>query len=90
MGNFGLVLDHPEPKVWFNDFGASSLDFVLLAWVRDPATTGLRAFRSELRFAITDAFTANGIEIPFPQRDLHIRSIDPQAADRLRPRPQEG
>jgi len=85
-----LVLDHPEPKVWFNDFGASSLDFVLLAWVRDPATTGLRAFRSELRFAITDAFTANGIEIPFPQRDLHIRSIDPQAADRLHPRPQEG
>jgi small-conductance mechanosensitive channel len=84
-----LVLDHPAPKVWFNDFGASSLDFVLLGWVRDPALTGLRNFRSELRFAITDAFTANGIEIPFPQRDLHIRSVDPTAADRLQPRPQE-
>jgi|GEM_PF-311901 len=88
--NHTIVLDYPPPRVWFNDFGNSSLDFVLLAWVRDPATTGLRAFRSELRFAITDAFTANGIEIPFPQRDLHIRSIAETAADRLTPRAQEG
>jgi small-conductance mechanosensitive channel len=85
-----IVLDYPPPKVWFNDFGNSSLDFVLLAWVRDPATTGLHAFRSELRFAITDAFQEHGIEIPFPQRDLHLRSIDEKAAARLTPRGQEG
>ncbi|MGD2063893.1 MAG: mechanosensitive ion channel [Nitrospirota bacterium] len=84
------VLKDPAPRVWFHNFGDSSLDFVLLAWVYDPASTGLRGLRSELRFAITDAFTANGIEIPFPQRDLHIRSIDETAADRLAPRPQEG
>jgi len=72
-----LVLIAPPPRVWFQDFGASSLDFVLLCWVRNPATTGLRGLRSELRFAITDAFTEAGIEIPFPQRDLHIRSWQP-------------
>jgi len=46
--------------------------------------------RSELRLAITDALTANGIEIPFPQRDLHLRSINPEAAGRVTPQPQEG
>ncbi len=71
------VLTVPPPRIWFQDFGASSLDFVLLCWVRNPATTGLRGLRSELRFAITDAFTKAGIEIPFPQRDLHIRSWQP-------------
>jgi len=75
------VLDVPPPRVWFQDFGASSLDFVLLCWVRNPATTGLRGLRSELRFAITDAFTQAGIEIPFPQRDLHIRSWQPPPAE---------
>ncbi len=68
------VLDTPAPRVWFQDFGDSSLDFVLLCWVRNPASTGLRGLRSDLRFAITDAFDEAGIEIPFPQRDLHIRS----------------
>jgi len=68
------ILTAPPPRVWFQDFGASSLDFVLLCWVRNPATTGLRGLRSELRFAITDAFAEANIEIPFPQRDVHIRT----------------
>jgi len=68
------ILATPPPRVWFQDFGASSLDFELLGWVDDPAATPLRTLRSELRFAIYTALTEANIEIPFPQRDLHIRS----------------
>lgn len=71
------VLTAPPPSVWFQDFGDSSLDFVLLCWVHNPATTGLRGLRSQLRFAIADALAEANIEIPFPQRDLHIRSWQP-------------
>jgi small-conductance mechanosensitive channel len=66
------VLAHPEPQVLFQDFGESSLDFVLLAWLGDPREESPVA--SELRFAIDRAFRAAGIEIPFPQRDLHLRT----------------
>ncbi|RMF84113.1 MAG: mechanosensitive ion channel family protein, partial [Nitrospirae bacterium] len=84
------VLEQPPPKVWFHDFGDSALEFVLLCWVRNPATTGLRGLRSQLRFAITDRFAEAGIEIPFPQRDLHLRSVDPEAARALGPLPATG
>ena len=66
------VLDDPPPQVLFKDFGESSLDFELLAWLNDPREENPAA--SELRFAIDEAFRAEGIEIPFPQRDLHLRS----------------
>jgi potassium efflux system protein len=66
------VLATPEPEVRFDDFGESSLDFSLLVWIADPGEDLRTA--SRLRFAIDAAFRANGIEIPFPQRDVHIRS----------------
>jgi small-conductance mechanosensitive channel len=66
------VLDDPAPQVLFKDFGESSLDFELLAWLADPR--GENPIASELRFSIDHAFRAEGIEIPFPQRDLHLRS----------------
>lgn len=66
------VLDDPVPQVLFRDFGESSLDFELLGWLADPRQENPAT--SELRFAIDRAFRANGIEIPFPQRDLHVRS----------------
>ena len=66
------VLDHPAAQVMFVEFGESSLDFALQAWVADPRDGPPTA--SELRFAIDAAFRAAGIEIPFPQRDLHLRS----------------
>lgn len=72
------VLDDPEPQVMFMDFGESSLDFELLGWLADPRQE--KPVTSELRFAIDAAFRANGIEIPFPQRDLHVRSgLHPEA-----------
>lgn len=66
------VVRFPEPLVTWNDFGASSLDFELRCFLADIGK-GLQV-RTELRFAIYKAFKENGIEFPFPQQDVHIRS----------------
>ena len=68
-----MILRHPPPFVVWMDFGASALQFELRAFVRDIGQ-GLQA-RTELRFAIFKAFREEGIEIPFPQQDVHIRSV---------------
>ncbi|MBD3872295.1 MAG: mechanosensitive ion channel [Acidobacteria bacterium] len=69
------VLDDPEPKAIFTGFGASSLDFELRAW-----TTGdFVAVASDLRVGINRALADAGIEIPFPQQDLHLRTVDDEA-----------
>ncbi|GJL95545.1 MAG: mechanosensitive ion channel protein MscS [Hyphococcus sp.] len=67
-----LIVRYPEAFVVWQGFGDSSLDFELRAFLAD-ISTGLRV-RSELRFAIFKALNENGIEIPFPQRDLHVKS----------------
>lgn len=67
-----VVLAHPEPQVVFRAFGESALEFTLIVWVPDPRDGPPAA--SDLRFAIDRAFREAGIEIPFPQRDLHLRS----------------
>lgn len=68
-----LVAKHPPPSVLFINFGDSSLDFELRAFILD-ADYFLRV-SSELRFAIDKAFRERGIEIPFPQTDLHIKDF---------------
>jgi small-conductance mechanosensitive channel len=67
------VLKAPEPDVIFEEFGESSLNFLLRVWTREY-TTRPYILRSELNFSIKKKFKEHGIEIPFPQRDLHIRS----------------
>jgi small-conductance mechanosensitive channel len=67
------VLKSPKPDVIFEEFGESSLNFLLRVWTREY-TTRPYILRSELNFAIKKKFKEHGIEIPFPQRDLHIRS----------------
>ncbi|MCB1508227.1 MAG: mechanosensitive ion channel family protein [Hyphomicrobiaceae bacterium] len=69
-----LILAEPPPKVFFMDFGASSLDFRLDCYIAD-ISRGLGT-RSDLRYAILRAMRAAGIEIPFPQQDVHLRDID--------------
>lgn len=69
------VLDTPAPTVWFVGFGESSLRFELVAWVRSPDR--IPEITSELNFAIDDTFRQHGVTIPFPQRDLHLRSSIP-------------
>jgi small-conductance mechanosensitive channel len=68
------VMSSPAPWVIFNDFGASSLDFILRFWVRH-VDLGLSAC-SEIRESIDLKFRENGVEIPFPQMDMHVRSGD--------------
>ena len=65
------VLKYPEPYVIFQQFGESSLDFELRCFVKD--TDYFLTAKSELNFAVDKAFRDQGVEIPFPQRDLHIR-----------------
>jgi small-conductance mechanosensitive channel len=71
-GENPMVAKEPPASVQFVDFGDSSLDFVLLCWISEPALQVRVA--SDLRFAIDRAFREEGIEIPFPQRDLHLKS----------------
>jgi len=68
------LLRDPEPRVFFQDFGASSLDFELRAYIGNVDVA--LSTRSDLRFAILKALRAAGIEIPYPQQDLHLRDID--------------
>ena len=62
-----------KPHVWFTEYGDSSINFVLLAWI-DIRKISDNDARSQLYFTIFDNLAKAGIEIPFPQRDLHIRS----------------
>ena len=67
------VIEEPSPKVWFVGFGNSSLDFELLAWIARPPLR--KQVLSDLNYAIDDAFRQHNVTIPFPQRDLHLRSL---------------
>jgi small-conductance mechanosensitive channel len=66
------ALKEPPPSVRFVEFGDSALNFELRVWSVDMVSRP-GALRSELNFAIWDKFKQHGIEIPFPQRDLHIK-----------------
>jgi potassium efflux system protein len=67
------VLHDPEPSVFLNKFGDSSIDFELVVWSSEMSHRPSR-FKSDLNFAIEKKLREAGIDIPFPQRDLHIRS----------------
>ncbi len=77
----GKVLKKPAPEVQFKNFGDSSLDFELLVWIDDQQDRFRIA--SDLHFAIDAAFRRLGIEIAFPQLDVHLKSLDPQVEQRL-------
>jgi small-conductance mechanosensitive channel len=64
------VLKNPKPNVLFEDFADSSLNFAIYFFVEN----GMKSpgIQSEMRFRIDKAFKENGIQIPFPQRDIHI------------------
>jgi small-conductance mechanosensitive channel len=69
------VLQKPSPLVLFDAYGDSSLNFELAVWTATH-TDKPRILKSELYFEIFRQFKLKGIEIPFPQRDLHLRSSD--------------
>jgi small-conductance mechanosensitive channel len=67
------VLAEPEPATRLMAFGDSGIELELRVWIQDPES-GLASVRSDINLAIWRAFKAAGIVIPYPQRDLHIRS----------------
>jgi small-conductance mechanosensitive channel len=87
------ALSEPEPTVWFRDFGESGLHFTLACWFANPADRWQSMI--DMRYEITQAFRANGIEIPFPQRTITfdagtpvaVRMVPDGAADGKTPRP---
>ncbi|MCP5141188.1 MAG: mechanosensitive ion channel [Gammaproteobacteria bacterium] len=63
----------PEPKCQVVGFGASSVDLELRVWIDDPPL-GRGSVISDVLLGVWDRFHEHGIEIPFPQQDLHLRS----------------
>ena len=63
-----------EPDVWLVDFGDSSLNFLLLVWVNRQGARRPTRTRAAYLWALETKLAEHGIEIPFPQRDLHLRS----------------
>jgi small-conductance mechanosensitive channel len=68
-----MVANYQEPAVRFIEYGDSSINFILLFWI-DVRKTARRRVKSSLYFKIFDEFKKAGIEIPFPQRELHLRN----------------
>jgi small-conductance mechanosensitive channel len=66
------VLPQPEPTVFLETFGESSINLELVVWSKEMSYRP-RRFRSDLNFAIAQKLREAGIEIPRPQRDLHLR-----------------
>jgi small-conductance mechanosensitive channel len=66
------ILRNPEPDVHLREFGDSSWNMKLRIWINDPKRHPV--VRSDINCAIVRKFRENGVEIPFPQRDLHLRS----------------
>jgi len=72
------IATEPAPTVLFVGFGTSSLDFAIRAWTNNFGDWV--KIRSNLTVRVYDALLGAGIEIPFPQQDLHVRSVAPAAA----------
>ena len=68
------VLAEPKPVCQLTDFGESSLNLELRIWVNDPQN-GLGSVRSQVLLGIWDKFREHHIEFPYPQRDIHIKSV---------------
>jgi small-conductance mechanosensitive channel len=81
------VLADPAPTARLMNFGDSGIELELRVWIQDPEA-GMGSVRSDINLAIWRAFKDAGIVIPYPQRDLHIRSgldaLNPSAAQPAR------
>lgn len=67
------VLKTPPPTVWLDQYGDSSVNFVIHCWISDPEA-GIGNIKSQVLKKLWELFEAEGIEIPFPQRDINIRN----------------
>ncbi|KAB2847875.1 MAG: mechanosensitive ion channel family protein, partial [Hyphomicrobiaceae bacterium] len=77
-GAHPAVLKIPAPSVGFDNFGPSSVDLSLRVFVADVTSGG--GVRTDLAFQVLEAFKGAGISVPFPQSDVHLRSVEPLKA----------
>lgn len=77
------VLKTPTPNILMMGFGDSSVDIEARCWIRDPVN-GIEPVRSAIYLRIWEKFQEHKIDIPFPQRDLHIKSLSPEALQQLK------
>ena len=80
----GLVLDDPEPYAIFEDFGDNALTFTLYVWFEFRPNASVLVVLSDLRFMIERQFREAGIEIAFPQRDVHLDTKGPLRVELVR------
>ena len=74
------VLKDPKSVCLLKGFGDSSVDLELRFWINDPMN-GRANVMSQILLKIWDKFHQHDIEIPYPQRDLHVRSVDPELSE---------
>ena len=74
------VLKVPKPNVWLRAFGESSVEHDIMVWIADPEA-GVGNVQSEILNRLWQLFRDNGIEIPFPQRDIRVKEWPPGAGD---------
>jgi small-conductance mechanosensitive channel len=67
------IIKDPKPEAFFLGFGESALNLELRFWAAQSIWFELK---SEMGLAVVQSFRKAGIEIPYPQRDLHVRSLD--------------
>ena len=78
-GGVERVLATPEPRCLLRGFGDSSANLEIRFWIDDPQK-GRSSVISQVLLGVWDRFHEHGIEIPFPQRDLHLKSSDVRLA----------
>jgi small-conductance mechanosensitive channel len=74
------VMKYRKPEVRISEFAENSINLELLIWI-DIGKVAEKDIRSQLYYTIFEAFSEAGIEIPFPQREIHIRSESNQKMD---------
>jgi small-conductance mechanosensitive channel len=77
------VLTSPKPTVWLRNFGDSGVEHDILVWIEDPEA-GIGGVRSDILNRLWVLFADNGIKIPFPRYDVHVRGMavpDPDTQD---------
>ncbi|MCY4642655.1 MAG: mechanosensitive ion channel [Gammaproteobacteria bacterium] len=85
--NVKRVLAHPQPACLLKGFGDSSVDLEIRIWIKDPMN-GCANVKNEVLLGVWDLFHEHGIQIPYPQRDLHLKSVSKDI--RLPPGPDAG
>jgi small-conductance mechanosensitive channel len=73
----GQILNNPSPDALFEDFGDNSLIFALYFWVEHGPETNPLQVASDVRFMIDQRFAEENIVIAFPQRDIHLQTLQP-------------